>query len=216
MATTGEQFLREARGALVAADWEGARACFEEAHELDGAPEALDGLSEVANFQGEYEQAIRLKEEAFAAYRERGQREEASRAARWLAFMHGTYHGNFAVASGWIARAESLLEGVDECAAHGWLILDRAPFSRSPEERRRVAASALAIARRFGDTDLEFEAIALLGESHVALGQIDAGMKLLDEAMAAIAGGEIGDHKAIGEIYCRLLCLAHGLRIRTQ
>src|SRR5918999_1013646 len=89
--------------------------------------------------------------------------DEASHVARWLGFMHATYHGNYAVASGWMARAESLLEGVEECTAHGWLILDRAPFSRSPEERQRVAASALAIARRFGDADLEFEAVALLG-----------------------------------------------------
>lgn len=205
MATAAEQFLREGGEAIAAADWERARACFEEARELDDAPEALDGLSEVANFEGEYERAIELKEAAFAAYRERHQGVEASHVARWLAFMHATYHGNYAVASGWMARAESLLEGVEECAAHGWLILDRAPFSRSPEERQQVAASALAIARRFGDADLEFEAMALLGESHVALGRIDEGMKLLDEAMAALIAGEIADHKAIGEIYCRLL-----------
>ena len=202
---TVEDSLREGQEAIAATDWGRARACFEAAHELDGAPEALDGLGEVANFEGDYERAIELKEGAFAGYRGRGQRIEASHVARWLGFMHATYHGNYAVASGWIGRAETLLEGVEECAAHGWLILDRAPFSRSPEERQRVAASALAIARRFGDTDLEFEAIALLGESRVALGRIDEGMMLLDEAMTAITGGEVADHKAIGEIYCRLL-----------
>jgi len=205
MATAREELLRKGREAIAAADWTRARTCFEDARALDGAPEALDGLSEVANFEGEYERAIELKQEAHRVYLARGRRVDASHVARWLAFMHATYHGNFAVASGWMARAESVLEGVEECAAHGWLILDRAPFSRSPEERQRVAASALAIARRFGDAELEFEAVALLGESHVALGRIDEGMKLLDEAMAAIVGGEIADHKAIGEIYCRLL-----------
>jgi hypothetical protein len=55
------------------------------------------------------------------------------------------------VASGWMGRAESLLEGVEECAAHGWRILDRAPFSRDPSEREKCAASALTIARRFGE-----------------------------------------------------------------
>jgi DNA-binding CsgD family transcriptional regulator len=119
--------------------------------------------------------------------------------------MHATYRGNYSVAGGWMGRAEELLEGVDECAAHGWLILDHAPFSRGPDERERLAQSALAIARRFGDTDLEFEATALLGESYVAGGRVEEGMKLLDRAMAAITGREIVDHKAIGEIYCRLL-----------
>ena len=205
MTATGEQHLRDGDEAIAAADWERARTCFEQARDLDGAPEALEGLSEVANFEGEYERAIELKEAAFAGYRERDQRVEASHVARWLAFMHATSHGNYAVASGWMGRAESVLEGVDECAAHGWLILDRAPFSRSPDERQQVAASALAIGQRFGDADLEVEAMALLGESHVALGRIDEGMKLLDQAMAALAGGEVADHKAIGEIYCRLL-----------
>src|SRR5919106_1364993 len=201
----GGEFLREGREAIAAADWARARASFEEARELGSVPEALDGLSEVANLEGEYEQAIELKEAAFAAFRGRDQLVEASDAARWLGFMYATYHGNYAVASGWMSRAESLLEGVEECAAHGWLILDRAPFSHSPEERQQVATAALAIARRFGDTALEFEATALLGESHVALGRINEGMRLLDEAMAAITSGEIADHKAIGEIYCRLL-----------
>ena len=205
MESSGTQLVCEGREALAAADWDRARACFEEARELEGAPEAIDGLSEVANFERDYERAIELKEQALATYRDRGQRVEASHAARWLAFMHATYHGNFTVASGWIAQAERMLDGVEECAAHGWLVLDRAPFSRSPEEREQVAASALSIARRFGDTELEFEATALLGESRVALGRNDDGMELLDAAMAAIVGGEVTDHKAVGEIYCRLL-----------
>ena len=133
MTSTGAECLREGREATTAADWARARTRFEEARGFDdSAPEALDGLSEVANFEGEYERAIALKEEAFAAYRERDKPVDASHAARWLGFMYATYHGNYAVASGWIARAESLLEGVEECAAHGWLILDHAPFSRNP------------------------------------------------------------------------------------
>jgi hypothetical protein len=50
-----------------------------------------------------------------------------------------------ASANGWMARAESLLEGM-ECAAHGWLTLDRAPWSRDPSERERLARAALTIA----------------------------------------------------------------------
>ena len=63
-----------------------------------------------------------------------------------------------------MARAERLLEGVDECAAHGWLTLDHAPFTCDPRERERLAQAALAIARRYGDADLEFDALALLGQ----------------------------------------------------
>ena len=200
-----DKLLRRGEEALAGADWQRARSCFEQARKQEETPEVLDGLSEVAHFEGDYDQAIALKERAFAAYRRQGKRVDAADVARWLAFLHGTFHGNFSVASGWMGRAESLLEGVDECAAHGWLILDRAPFSRDVSERERCAASALTIARRFGDADLEFEALALLGETYVASGRVGEGMKLLDQAMAAVSAGEVTGHGAVGEIYCRLL-----------
>jgi DNA-binding NarL/FixJ family response regulator len=102
-------------------------------------------------------------------------------------------------------RAASMIEGLEECAAHGWLILDRAPFSRDTAERANCAMAALAIARRYGDADLEFDALSLLGESHVACGRIAEGMRLLDQAMAAVMAGEVADHGIAGEITCRLL-----------
>ena len=70
---------------------------------------------------------------------------------------------------------------------------------------RGRATAALAIARRFGDADLEFDALALLGEAHVASGRIAKGMALLDDAMAAVSAGQVVGHGPIGEIYCRLL-----------
>jgi tetratricopeptide (TPR) repeat protein len=200
-----DDLLRSGREALAEADWERARSCFEQSLGQEETPEALDGLSEVAHFAGEYDRAIELKERAFAAYRRDGKPVDAANVARWLAFLHATCHGNFSVAGGWMGRAEGLLEPIDECAAHGWLILDHAPFSRDPGERENCAVSALAIARRFGDTDLEFEAIALLGETRAASGRVAEGMKLLDQAMAAVSAGEVTGHGAVGEIYCRLL-----------
>ena len=94
-----------------------------------------------------------------------------------------------AAASGWMARAERLLEGVDECAAHGWLSLYHAPFTRDADERERLAVAALAIGRRYGDADLEFDALALLGQVYVVSGRLAEGMRLLDEAMAGDLGG---------------------------
>jgi DNA-binding NarL/FixJ family response regulator/tetratricopeptide (TPR) repeat protein len=200
-----DDLLEAGREALAAADWERARSCFERALELDETAETLDSLSRAAHFQGEYDRAIELKERAFAAYRRRGRSVEAAELARWLAFLHGAVHGNMAAANGWMARAASLLEGVEECAAHGWLTLDRAPWARDPGERERLAKEALAIARRFGDTDLEFGSLALLGDAYVDSGRVAEGMTLLDEAMAAVAGGEVAGIATVGEIYCRLL-----------
>ena len=200
-----DRLPREGWEALAAADWPTARRSFEEALAESESAEALDGLSQALQFLCEYDAATEVKERAFAAYRREGRPADAADTARWLAFLHGTYNGNFAVASGWMGRAQSLLEGVEECASHGWLILDGAVFTRDAKEREQCAASALTIARRFGDADLEFEAIALLGETKVATGRLAEGMLLLDQAMAAVTAGEVAAHGAMGEICCRLL-----------
>ena len=204
-AATADELLRLGREALGVADWERARVVFERAAELGETAEVLDGLGEALQFGGEHRRAIVLKERAFAEYERRGLRVEAAELARWLAFLHVSVHGNVAAANGWMARAESLLEGVEESAAHGWLTLDRAPWISDASEREQLATAAIAIARRYGDRDLEFDAMALLGEAYVASGRVTAGMTLLDQAMAAVASGEVARVGPAGEIYCRLL-----------
>lgn len=201
-ADAGGDLLRDGHAALAAADWNTARSCFERAGD---SAEALDGLSRALHFLGDYERSIELTERAFALYRNEGRDVEASVLARWLAFLHGGVRGNMAVGSGWMARAERLLEGVGEHVEHGYLALDQAPFTDDPQERETQAVAALGIARRFGDRDLEFGALALLGESYVASGRIAEGMRMVDEAMAAVAGGEVVAITSISDIYCRLL-----------
>jgi DNA-binding CsgD family transcriptional regulator len=200
-----EDLLRDGRAALAAAEWETARACFEQALGLEESAEALDGLGDAVHWLGEYERAIELKERAFVAYRGAGRAPQASAQARVLAFLHGAVRGNDAVANGWFARAESLLEGMEESVAHGWIAFERAPLSRDAAERERLARAALAIARRFGDADLEFDALALLGESYVESGRVAEGMALIDQAMAAVSSGEVTGIVAVGDVYCRLL-----------
>ncbi len=202
---TSEELLLAGREALARADWGLARTLFEEAAALGESAEVLDGLGEAAQFGGEHARAIELKERAFAEYERRGLWAEAAELARWLAFLHVSVHGNVAAANGWMARAEGVLDGVEECAAHGWLVLDRAPWTSDAAEREQFATTAIAIARRHGDRDLEFDAMALLGEAYVAAGRVREGMTLLDQAMAAVGSGEVVGVGAAGEIYCRLL-----------
>jgi DNA-binding CsgD family transcriptional regulator len=204
-ARPGDELIRGGWEALAEADWDRARTSFERALELGERAEALDGLGRALHFQGEYTDAIELTERAFAAYRRLDRVAEAADRARWLAFLHGAINGNMAVASGWMARAETLLGGADECAGHGWLIIDRAPFTDDAAERGRLAAAALSIARRFGDVDLEYDALALLGESYVAAGRVAEGMRLIDEAMTAVSAGEVVGIVPVGDICCRLM-----------
>ena len=200
-----EDLLREGEAAIAAADWEKARASLERVLDQGESPEALIGLSKIAMIEREYDRAIELKERAFELQKSAGQMEAASLNATWLTFMYVTYHSNFSVGLGWKERASSVLDGVEECAAHGWVTLLEAPFSRDPVEREQLAVSALSIARRFGDVDLEIEALTLRGEALVVRGRVREGMRLLDEAMAAVTARRVRDHFALGEICCRML-----------
>ena len=201
----GDELIHDGWMALDRADWASARSLFEQARAAGDRAEALDGLGRALHFQCDYEQAIELTERAFAAYRLEGRPVDAADRARWLAFLHGAIHGNMAAASGWLGRAASLIEDVEECAAHGWLSLDQAPLSDDAAERHSLATAALAIARRYGDVDLEFDALSLLGESCVASGRVREGMQLLDQAMTAVLAGEVTGVVAVSDIFCRLL-----------
>src|SRR5262249_46167371 len=93
----------------------------------------------------------------------------------------------------------------DEAPQHGWLALDQAPLTSDPVEREQLATRALDVGRRFGDVDLEFGALALLGETRVHAGRVDAGMTMIDASMTAVSSGEITAVIAAGDIYCRML-----------
>ena len=85
----------------------------------DGRLEAedLERLAEAAWWTGRLDEAIALRERAYAAYLEAG---ETQRAAL-LAVMVGLDHANRAamsVAGGWFARAERLLADQEEGIAH--------------------------------------------------------------------------------------------------
>ncbi|MGH2975516.1 MAG: helix-turn-helix transcriptional regulator [Solirubrobacterales bacterium] len=197
--------LVRGRAALGVAQWADARAWYERSLVAGESGEGLAGLAEALQWLGEYDRAIELGERGFALLKQSGERERAAQQARRLAFLHGGVHGNFAAANGWFAHAESALEGLEEGPEHGWLAFDQAPLSDDPGEREQLALAALAIARRFGDVDLEFDALALLGETRVQTGRIAEGMRLIDQAMAAVSAGAVVGIVPIGDIYCRLL-----------
>lgn len=196
--------LEQGRTALAAADWAGALSCFEQAAEAGESPDALDGLGQALCWEGAYERGLALRERAYALYLQAGDRRACMFVAVQVAALHWLVYGNGAAASGWIAQARRCAEHVGDCPEQGWLLLFEASAARDLQEGEEIARAALEIGRRLGDTGLEFDALAAVGQTLVGRGRLEDGMQLIDEALAAVSSGVVSDPWATAEIYCKL------------
>src|SRR6185312_1118762 len=107
--------------------------------------------------------------------------------------MNGQLYGDMAVADGWLSRARKLLTTAGDSAERGWVALNTGMFEPERSRKHVLFAEALEVARRFGDADLEFTALAYFGASLVHDDRVADGMAMLDEALAAVAGDEVDD-----------------------
>jgi len=125
-------------------------------------------------------------ERAYKTYRAEGAYLAAARCARTVGWFRGSLYGDWAVYSGWLERANSLLaRGGTGGSESGWLLLADAQRGNELDEQRHQYLEAIEIARTFGDSDLECDALACLGIMLVFSGRAD-GMRYLDQALAAV------------------------------
>jgi DNA-binding CsgD family transcriptional regulator len=177
-------------------------------HEITGAdadPGAvLEILARADYLDLALDRAIEGWERAYAAYRTSGDTGSAIRIARTLAGMYHSVLGQFAVSSGWMARAQTLLEGGDHGGERGWVLLNLGMFEPHRDLKNDRLREALAEARAADDVALEVAALGYLGASLVHSGETSEGMRLLDEALAALAGDEVDDFFVVEEVFCQL------------
>jgi tetratricopeptide (TPR) repeat protein len=201
---TVQELLTEGRAALRVGDAASARRVFERAVAERAGGDAIEGLARASYIALDFAQAIQDWERAYAAHRDGGDRVGAVRVARTLAFMPWSIFGDGAVMSGWMARAQTLLADEPQSSEVGWVALNSGMFEGDRVEKEKRFRSALALARRFGDRDLEFVTLAYLGASLVHADRTEEGMVLLDEALAAVAGSDVDDFCVLQEIFCQL------------
>jgi DNA-binding CsgD family transcriptional regulator/Tfp pilus assembly protein PilF len=198
------RFLDEARAAFARSEWETAREQYRRALEVAPNAEALDGLGQTLWWLGEEEASIELRTKAFAEYQRQGDVEAAANVAIYLA---GEYRiaGNASVGNGWLGRSIRLLERCGDCPARVWLHIERSKRAATPEQAEDDAQRAVELARRIGDFALEGAALSHAGRARIARGEAQAGMALLDEAMAIATSVESEDPLAIGDACCTTL-----------
>ena len=195
-----------------------ARGAWQEAYELL-APAArslggedLEALANAAFWTGKLDEAIEFREQAHAAFLRDG---DNKRAAMLAVVISRDYLMKFdmAVAKGWFAKAQRLLEAEEESEANGYLAVGQAMdamFTGDLDASGEHAERAAEVGKRFGDRNLEAMARVILGRIAVLRGEVDEGLALLDEATASAVSGEL-EPWTTGFIYCATITSSSGI-----
>jgi DNA-binding CsgD family transcriptional regulator len=180
--------------ALKEGDWTGAQTAFEKSLSEGETPEALEGMGWVGHMLNTAELTFDARERAYRLYLERGDKGAAARIAAYLAADHLLFRGEPAVANGWLQRAHSLIDGLEPGVDHGWLAIHEGHIAVALEEdtakARELAARAIELGRAFGAPELEMLGLGLEGRALVSDGELEEGMRCLDEATTVALAGE--------------------------
>jgi LuxR family maltose regulon positive regulatory protein len=185
--------LARGRAALASGRWEAARTAFGEALHDSPSAAAWEGLSWATWWLEDAGACLDAREQAFRLYREAGDERGSARMALWIGDDHLEFHGASAVAEGWFGRASRLLSSVSPAAEHGWLIVFEAHSLLSagdPVSAASRAAESRELGRQCGAVDLEMFSLATEGLAMVDAGEVERGLRCLDEATAAALAGE--------------------------
>ncbi|HEY2898092.1 MAG TPA: LuxR C-terminal-related transcriptional regulator [Gemmatimonadaceae bacterium] len=205
---TASGALARGRELIERQAWESAYALlFEEDRERVLEPDDLVRLATAAQMLGREDEATGLWSRAHTEYLARGDRRQAVRCAYWL-IVPMLFRGEMALAGGWIARSQRLLEDEPaECAEHGYLSCAIA-LRAVRENHLPLALERFVDAVRIGsdsvDADLLAQARHGEGRALIRIGESARGAALLDEVMATVISGALSPLVA-GAIYCSVL-----------
>jgi DNA-binding CsgD family transcriptional regulator len=171
------------------------------------AAEDLELLATTEYMLGRDDDHIAVMERAHQAHLDAGEELRAARCAFWVG-MQLSVRGDLGHASGWLARAQRLIDahGTD-CVERGYLLLPAAFASEASgdlDTGAALAGQAAATGARFGDQDLFALAGHMQGHLLVSGGRVEEGLGLLDEAMLAVSTGEVSPIPA-GLVYCGVI-----------
>ncbi len=166
----------------------------------------LELLATCAFMLGRDDESVAWLERAHHRFLEDGETLRAVRCAAWIG-MNLAIRGEIGPATGWLGRAQRLLEPEGECAERGYLLLPgvfRHEAAGDFAAAAVVAEEAVRIAERFGDRDLFALAIQAQGYMLIKDGRVREGLALLDEGMVAVTA-EVLSPIVTGIVYCGVI-----------
>jgi len=197
---TGE--LQQGRTAFHRRAWSEAYARLSTAD--DPEPEDMQRLAVTAYMLGRDDDCATWWERAHVAFPGRGELVAAARCAGWLA-MSLLIRGQVVLGGGWLARCARLLDDVGEdCCERGFLLLPdalRQIDAGSYDEAHDLAASVVAMGRRYADRDLAALGRHVQARALIRLSRFADAMRLLDELMIDVGADDLSPIVA-GLVYC--------------
>jgi ATP/maltotriose-dependent transcriptional regulator MalT len=205
--------IERARTAIEASAWEDAYAGFRSADPSELTARDLEGLADAAWWLSKLDESLDLRHKAYAASVAAGDERGAAGVAARLAIEH-FLRGEASVGAGFLMRAQRHAEGIATEPEAGFLTMVEAAVAVHTGDLDRgveLSERAIEIGRRHGVGDLVAMAVHTKGLALLAAGRVPEGVALLDEAMAAVIGGELSPYFT-GVIYCAVIsaCLAIG------
>jgi DNA-binding CsgD family transcriptional regulator len=200
--------LEQAREAYSGRLWLEAYEAFGRADEEEPLEaEDLELQSMATLMLGRDDESVAFLERAHHRYLEQGETLRAVRAAMWIGINLAT-RGAVGPASGWLGRAQRLLEQVPgESPEQGYLLLPlvfQHEAAGDFEGAAGVAAEAAAIGQGFGDRDLFAIGLQAQGYMLIKAGRVQDGLALLDEAMVTVTTGDLLPF-VTGIVYCGVI-----------
>nr|MBA3376224.1 helix-turn-helix transcriptional regulator [Actinomycetota bacterium] len=199
--------LERGRALYASRAWADAYEFLSRADNAGLGAEDLVLLATSAFMLGRDDDYLGVLERAHHAYLDVGDVPHAVRCAFWIG-MTLVLRGEMGPGSGWLGRAERLLEReTADCVERGYLLMPRVFQLEAAGDfagAAAVAAEVVAIAERFGDADGFALATHAHGQMLIKSGRVKEGLALLDEAMVAVTAGELSPG-VTGMVYCGVI-----------
>lgn len=167
----------------------------------------LELLARAAYMLGRDDDYASTLERAHQAHLNAGDTPRAVRCAIWIGHSL-MFRGEVARMGGWFARARRLLdEDGRDCVERGYLLIPvwlEQMGGGDYEAGYATAGEAVEIGERFGDTDLVWLARDDQARALLHQGQIDDGLRLVNEALVVASAGELSPI-VTGIVYCNTI-----------
>jgi DNA-binding CsgD family transcriptional regulator len=178
----------------------------------DVDPDTLGGddlmrLGTACWLSGRYDDCVGALQRVFQIRSEAGEAAGSARAAVLLA-MTSALAGQHAVAGGWEARVDRILDELgQDVVEQGYRAMLQMFRHIGAAEWTQAAECAVVIGeygRRFRDPDLIAMGLCAQGRLTLYTGRVPDGLALFDEAMVGVAAGEVSPIFA-GNVYCTMI-----------